>query len=266
MRKNARLKRALKDRMSNSHRREAILSRIESEHRVSVMELAEELGVTDETIRRDLKGLEVEGALRRVYGGAIPVARIDDDPISERDRRQAREKGIIASLARDYISDQTAIFLDTGTTTLTLARRLTGFANVKLYTNSLRIVEAAKDHHGVTIQVTPGRLRKVEQDLVGYDTVSFIQQFCFDVVFMGIAAIDIEHGFMDFGEDEARIRQALLKHARRRIFLVDSTKFGMSANVITAPFAADQIIITEQKVTERFAERFAKSGVEVIHG
>ncbi len=252
--------------MSNFHRREVILSRIDSEHRVSVMELAEELQVTDETIRRDLKELESEGALRRVYGGALPVTRIDDDPISERGYRHAKEKGIIASLARDQISDQTAIFLDTGTTTLALARRLSGFTNVKLYTNSLQIVEAARDHHGIVIQLTPGRLRRVERDLVGYDTISYIQQFSFDIVFMGVAGIDSEHGFMDFGEDEARIRQALLNHARRRIFLADSSKFGVNANVITAPFSDGQIIITDQKLKGSFAKKLDDAGVEVIHG
>ena len=252
--------------MSNSHRREAILSRIDSEHRVSVMELAEELRVTDETIRRDLKELEAEGALRRVYGGAIPVARINDKPIAERGQLHSKEKGTIAGLASEQISDETTIFLDTGSTTLALARRLSGFSNVKLYTNSLQIVEVARDHHGITIQLTPGRLRKVEQDLVGYDTISYIQQFCFDVAFMGIAAVDIEHGFMDFGEDEARIRQSLIKHARRQIFLADSGKFGKSANVVTAPFSADQIVITEQKLKGDYSTRLSDAGVEVIHG
>ncbi len=130
----------------------------------------------------------------------------------------------------------------------------------------MQIVEVARDHNGITIQLTPGRLRKVEQDLVGYDTISYIQQFCFDVAFMGIAAVDIEHGFMDFGEDEARIRQSLIKHARRQIFLADSGKFGKSANVVTAPFSADQIVITEQKLKGDYSTRLSDAGVEVIHG
>ena len=251
--------------MLNLHRREHILRKLSVEHRVSVMDMAETLNVSDETIRRDLKNLASEGLLRRVHGGAVPLAPIHDQPIDERWRKRSKEKGAIARLALEQISDETVIFLDTGSTTLTLARQLAGFGNLKLYTNSLKIAQAARSHHGVTVHLTPGQLRKVELDLVGYDTVSYIQQFCFDIAFMGIAAIDLERGLMDYEEDEARIRQALLGSSRLRVFLADRSKFGKTGNVRTARFSDVDQIVTDSEPAKEFVDRMKQSSTDLLH-
>jgi DeoR family glycerol-3-phosphate regulon repressor len=229
------------------------------------MDMAQALQVSDETIRRDLKVLEAEGHLRRVHGGAVPTALIHDHPIDQRSRKHAKEKSVIARLARDQISDETVIFLDTGTTTLSLARQLTGFTNLKLFTNSVKIALAAREHHGVTLHLTPGRLRRVEQDLVGYDTVSYIQQFYFDIAFMGTAAVDLDRGFMDYEEDEARIRQTLIECARLRVFLADSSKFGKTANIQTAPFSLIDQIVTDSRPNRDFVDRISQSKAELIN-
>ena len=252
--------------MSGDHRKETIVARLSKEHRVNVLELSGELGVSDETIRRDLKELEAEGIVRRVHGGAIPASRTQDEPITDRIQQRAKEKTVIAGLARDIIQDDSVIFLDTGTTTLALARRLVGFKKVKLYTNSVRIAQAACEHHGISVHMTPGALRPVEQDLVGYDTISYVQQFVFDIAFMGAAAVNVSHGFMDFEEDEARIRQALLKQARRRVFLTDSGKIGKNANVITAPFSAGTTMVTERQPPKEILQAARRAHMEVIHG
>lgn len=251
--------------MLNRHRREHILGKLSGEKRVSVMDLAHVLQVSDETIRRDLKELESEGLLRRVHGGAVPISPIQDQPIDERSRKQSREKTAIAHLARAQISDETAIFLDTGTTTLQLARHLSGFSNLKLYTNSLKIALEASKHHGVSVFLTPGRMREVEQDLVGIDTISYIQQFYFDAAFMGAAAVDLARGFMDYEEDEARIRQTLISNSRLRVFLVDSSKFGKAANVRTAAFSVVDQMITDCEPPETFRDEIAKHRTEVLH-
>lgn len=252
--------------MLNRHRREHILSKLSAEHRVSVMEMAKILNVSDETIRRDLKDLASEGLLRRVHGGAVPLAPIHDQPIDERWRKRSKEKGTIARLALEQISDETVIFLDTGSTTLTLARQLAGFANLKLYTNSLKIAHAARSHHGVTVHLTPGKLREVELDLVGYDTVSYIQQFYFDIAFMGIAAIDLDRGLMDYEEDESRIRKALLNSSRLRVFLADRSKFGRTGNVQTARFCEVDQIVTDSAPAREFVDRMKQSSANLLHG
>ncbi len=251
--------------MLNSHRREHILESISNHNRVSVTDIAASLNVSDETVRRDLKDLEKEGLLRRVHGGAIGVTRIRDEPISKRVQKAAKEKGIIAQLAVELISDHTSIFLDIGSTTEALARQLGRFSDLKLYTNSLNIAKIAIEYFGVSVFVTPGQLRKVELDLVGYDTVSYIQSYYFDTVFMGVAGIDVDRGFMDFEEDEVRIRQALVKSARNKVFLADSSKFGKSANIRTATFDEIDRLVTDRAPDREFQAQFEKEGMEVIH-
>lgn len=252
--------------MSSEIRKEVILERLDRDQRVSVLELSAEFGVSGETIRRDLKDLEAEGAVRRVHGGAIPAGRTADTPITERIKLNALEKDEVAGLARNLINDDCVIFLDTGTTTLALARRLVGFKKLRLYTNSLRIAQAACEHFGVHVQMTPGSMRPIEQDLVGYDTISYIQQFHFDMVFMGAGAINADYGFMDFEEDEARIRQVLLKQTSHSVMLSDHSKFGKVGNVITAPFARVQTLVTDRRPPDTIARALEAEELEVIHG
>lgn len=252
--------------MSADLRRETILERIARQGRVRIAELAADLSVSNETIRRDLCDLQAEGALRRVHGGAIPPPQDTDTPISERMRQNARGKDYIAQQARMLIKDGTSIFLDTGTTTLALARRLGGLHGVRLWTNSLLVARAACTHPGIRVQMTPGLLRPVEQDLVGHDTIAYIRQFRFDIAFMGVASIDAGAGFLDIEEDEAHIRQALLDLAEQCIVLADSTKFGRRGNVLSAPFSRVNQLITDRPPPEGFLAAARTAGIQVRHG
>lgn len=252
--------------MLNSHRHEYILERIQDNNKVTVSDLVTGLDVSDETVRRDLKDLEAQGLLRRIHGGAIGVAKIRDEPISQRAQKSTKEKIAIAQKAAGLISDHTSIFLDTGSTTEALAKQLGRFSDLKLYTNSLNVAYAAREHFGVSVFVTPGQLRKVELDLVGYDTVEYIQNYLFDTVFMGTAGIDVERGFMDFEEDESRIRKALMKSARNKVMLADASKFGKTANICTAKFESIDRIVTDSIPAREFKSTFDRAGLEIIHG
>lgn len=251
--------------MLNSHRREFILEGLSQNDRVSVTDIAKEFAVSDETVRRDLKDLEKEGLLRRIHGGAISVAAIRDEPINKRVQKAAKEKGIIAKLAVELISDHTSIFLSIGSTTEALARQLGKFSDLKVYTNSLNIAMIAKEFSGVSVFVTPGQLRQIESDLVGYDTISYIENYLFDTAFMSVAGIDIGRGFMDYEEDEARVRQTIIKSSRNRVVMADSSKFGKTANIYTAPFNAIERFVTDRRPTPEFTAKFKEAGMEVIH-
>ncbi|MDX1784724.1 MAG: DeoR/GlpR family DNA-binding transcription regulator [Roseovarius sp.] len=250
----------------NSHRREHILHMLNTHDRVNVATVAAELNVSDETVRRDLKNMESEGLLRRVHGGAINVSPSRDAPKAEREQKQAREKGIIAQLAVRLISDHTAIFLHIGTTIEMLARQLGRFTDLKVYTTSLSVAQIARDFPGVTVHLAPGQLRRVEGDLVGYDTVAYLQGYNFATAFMGVAGVDAERGFMDFEEDEVRIRQALLKCARNKVVLADSSKFGKTANMCTAPFSAIDRFVTDRPPDPDFERCFEVADMAVTHG
>src|SRR5699024_10148234 len=108
-------------------RLDEIMHRLGREQQLSVKDLQEDFHVSDETIRRDLKLLEEQGRLRRVHGGAILPRMTEEQPIDVRNRIKRREKATIARLAAHLIQEGMSVFLDTGTTTLALANRLTQF-------------------------------------------------------------------------------------------------------------------------------------------
>ncbi|KQP41203.1 DeoR family transcriptional regulator [Methylobacterium sp. Leaf104] len=249
--------------MLTDHRHQEILSRLHGTGRVGVADVAFFLKVSEETIRRDLKVLEARGLLRRIHGGAVPPRLDQERPLQERGKLNTREKGRVAILAEALILDGMSVFIDTGTTTLALARRLTG-RNLTITTNS---VDVALHLGGgpARINLTPGTLRSNDNALVGYETVAYAQRYFFDLAFMGIAACDLDHGWMDYEEHESVLRRTLREQSRRAVLLADSRKFGRQANLCTFGLAEKLSIVTDKPPPEAFQDAFARHEIETIH-
>jgi DeoR family glycerol-3-phosphate regulon repressor len=248
-----------------NHRHEDILARLRVESRVFVSELAEGLRVSEETIRRDLQEIETEGLLRRIHGGAILPKLNQEQPILVRSKLFQREKAKIATLATRFVAEGMSLFLDTGTTTLVLARRLVSLHSLSVATNSLDIALLLGRNQTLKVTVTPGTVRPNDNALVGYRTIEHAEQYFFDIAFMGIAAIDKDRGFMDYEEDEAQLRRTLIRQSRVSVFLADHSKFGRIANVRTCGIGAVDKVISDRRPPEAFAKRFAEERTEVIH-
>jgi DeoR family glycerol-3-phosphate regulon repressor len=248
--------------MQISPRHHEILSTLKTEGRVAVTELAERMQVSDETIRRDLKELEALGLARRIHGGAITPRRDQEEPLLERGKFNMREKARIAQLAGRLVGDGMAIFLDTGTTTLALARRLAA-RRLRVTTNSLDIAMALRDSE-VCVEVTPGTLRANDNALVGIETLEFTRHRCFDLAFMGIAACTPGQGWMDYAQEESALRRVLLAQARQSVLLADSSKFGRQAYLRT--FALDEVkcIVSDRVPPAPFREAFDAAGIQLV--
>ena len=122
--------------------------------------LADALGVSPETVRRDLATLEGHGVLRRVHGGAIPVERLGFEPsVAARAERFVSEKERIAKVALDQLPDEGTVLLDSGTTTLRLAELLPGDRELTVVTNSLPAATALSGNSAITLYLLGGRLR-----------------------------------------------------------------------------------------------------------
>src|SRR5688572_14436906 len=125
--------------------------------RVENIDLAARLGVTPETVRRDLSTLERRGVVRRVHGGAIPVERLGFEPaVAERSLAHREEKDRIAELALEEVPEEGAILLDSGTTTAQLAERLPADRQLTVITNSLLIASALAGRSGLTLHLLGG--------------------------------------------------------------------------------------------------------------
>lgn len=248
--------------MLTNHRHQEIMSTLHHVGRVDVARIAAALDVSEETIRRDMNVLEQQGKLRRIYGGAV-LPRLDQDrPLLERGKLNFREKNKVAQLALPLVRDGMSLFIDSGTTTLALARQLVG-RNVTVMTNSITL--ASLLGNGPTrVNVTPGTLRHKDNALVGYETVAYARRFFFDIAFMGIGAADIAHGWMDYEEHESVLRRTLKGQARRSVMLVDSTKFGRQANHYTFRLNDALSVVTDCEPPAPFVEVFTSHDIKLI--
>lgn len=245
------------------HRHQEILSRLRDAGRIAVSDIAGSLSVSEETVRRDLRELEQRGLLRRVHGGAVPPRLDQERPLVERGKVNTRAKARVGELAERLVEDGMSIFIDTGTTTLAFARHMIG-RNVTVTTNSLDIALLL----GASVprmHLTPGMLRTKDNALIGYEPVNYVRRFFYDIAFMGIAACDAGHGWMDYEAHESVLRQTLRGQSRRPVLLADAQKFGRQAYLNT--FALDErlTVVCDRSPPAPFADKFARHGIEVVH-
>ncbi len=245
-------------------RHEQILERLSSDRRVEVAPMAGDLGVSMETIRRDLKQLEDRGLLRRIHGGAIPVMPHSDRPFQKRSRLASGEKAAIAAKVVPLLEDGMSIFLDTGTTTLAVARELAEAPSLTVFTNSVDIALVVSRQKRHEVRLTAGVLRTDDNALIGYDAIASVRNYHFDLALMGIVGIHLDAGFMDYGDDEAELRRAAARQSSRAIILADHTKFDRLGRIRTFDFGAVAIVVSDRAPPRPYLDAFARASVSLI--
>jgi DeoR family glycerol-3-phosphate regulon repressor len=251
--------------MINAVRLNAIRQLLSKAHKVHVLDLAQKFEVAEETIRRDLKYLEEAGELRRVYGGAILASLDEEQPLTIRTKIKPKEKIKIAHLALQLIDHGMSIFLDTGTTTLALAHQLHQFNNLKVITNSLDIASALAKLGNAEVYLLPGKLRANDNAIIGEQALVHVGQYNYDLAFMGIGAIDIHKGFVDYSEAEALIRRELLKYSKQKIIIADDSKFNTKGFFNTFGFEGIDILVTNKKPSAQQIQVLEQHHVRIIY-
>lgn len=247
------------------HRLKLILDMLKQNQRVNVKDLAEQLQVSQESIRRDLKELETRGYARRVYGGAVIDQQESDQPFTDRLRVSSREKARIGEAAAALVEDGMKIFVDTGTTTLACLRHLEARKDITVVSNSLAVAAHFFHLPQASVRVLGGRMRPEYQATYGHETVAALREHFFDLAIIAISAIHIERGFMDFGEDEAVLRRIAKSQARRSIIVADSSKFGRLGSIHTLGLNEIDAVVTSGVIAREFSDHFTQSNVEIIH-
>lgn len=256
--------------MYATERQELIERQLSDDGRVSVVELARRFGVTTETIRRDLDQLEGIGALRRVHGGAVPRERAStiEPSLAERLQRHSAAKSAIAERALDALDAgvRRSIYFDAGTTTGAVAARLSshlGGAPVEVVTHALTLAHTLASAPGVSLSVIGGRVRGLTAAAVGADTVRAIESLRPDVAFLGANGISSEFGISTPDPDEAAVKAAIVRSARRVVLVADADKLGGELLVSFAPLEAIDVIVTDAAPDAALASALADAGVEV---
>ncbi len=209
--------------------------------------LAERLGVSDETIRRNIKALQARAMVRKVHGGVLlgDAMSLTEQPFQTRMRRNAGAKRRIAARLAELVSDGDSLFLDIGTTTAYAAQALRRRKRLYVVTNSLTVASTLTSINDNRVFFPGGELRSHDGGVFGAQAVDFMRQFNVQHAILSIGAINADSGFMLHDLSEAELSRTIAGNARTRIVLADSSKFAQRAPVTLADQDALDILISE---------------------
>jgi len=221
-----------------------IISLLETDSRVEVGNLSNRFGVSEDTIRRDLRELENRGVALKTHGGAL---RRLAAPRSFENRLEyaTHFKSIIGEAAAGLVEDGDCLLIDSGTTALSLASSLTA-EHAKVLTNSLEVAKIISERSNLELIVLGGKWDPLHQ-LVGPSTIEQLSKYRVDKLFLGMAGLDSQHGITAPSEEEASVKLAMLNIAKQVIGLADHTKLGEVSFAYVAPATIINVLVTDDK-------------------
>ncbi|TDD16872.1 DeoR/GlpR family DNA-binding transcription regulator [Nonomuraea diastatica] len=236
---------------SAPHRREAILRRIELDGYVASADLVTELGVSPNTVRRDLRRLAGDGLVRAVRGGAAAVdmradmgADIDATPFTDRSVQASAAKRAIAAAAVRHVEPGTAIALDSGTTTLEIAKLLPSGANLTVITHSLPAIAVLAPRPDITLIGVGGQYGRDTRSFGGPETLAALEHMSVRALFLAATALD-GSGVYGATPYEAETKRRLIAIARRTIVVGDARKFALNAPIRVCGWDAAELLVTD---------------------
>lgn len=250
--------------MLSSQRERAILDLLQDKGSARVEALATQLGVTDETIRRNLKRLEAQGMVTRVHGG---VHLKDWGPEASFAQRMVQNPGAkrrIAEAVARLIPDGASVFLDVGSTTAYAAQALRLRRELLVVTNSLAVAQALTGVNGNRVFMAGGELRSHDGGAFGAEALAFVQQFRVGHAVLSAAAIDAGAGFLLQDLREAEFSRAMLARAEARIVAADASKYGRSAPIAIAPPEAFSHLVTDLPPPDAIADMLERAGIALV--
>jgi DeoR/GlpR family transcriptional regulator of sugar metabolism len=227
-------------------------------------DLVRVLGVTDETIRRDLARLARQGLVRRAHGGAVALRPGDETDTAFRLHEHAAEKLAIARKAAELVRDGSSIILDSGTTTLGLARALRGRQDLVVVTTAVTNAIELVGNPRTTVIMTGGVIRPTTFGASGQLAAATLRGLHVDQTFLAIHSVSAAGGLMYPLLEEVDAKRAMIEAASEVILLADHSKFGRQALVRVAPITAVQRIITTPGVDPAEAAAIRDLGIELI--
>ena len=244
-------------------RRRQVVDLVRAQGFVTVESLVGALGVTPQTVRRDVRALDASGQVRRVHGGAGLPSSVRNAPRPERQVLHLEEKRRIARHLAEAIPNGASLFINIGTTNEAVAHALTGHRDLRVITNSLPVASVLAAVEGCEVIVAGGTVRRSDQGIVGEATIDLIEQFRVDFGIIGISGIDLDGTLLDYDYREVRVAQAIMRNARRVFLATDHSKFGRAALVRLAAITEIGALFTDRPPPEPIARLLEEGGVEV---
>ncbi|MDR1374032.1 MAG: DeoR/GlpR family DNA-binding transcription regulator [Treponema sp.] len=243
-----------------NEREQIILNRLSGDGSVSVAALAQDLGLSEVTIRSGLKTMEDKGWINRIRGGAAPAVHRQ---ILGRQRERQEEKNAIARAAAELVRDGDVIMIEAGTTIALIARYLTGKRDIHIVTNSALVFANARTNPALEITMTGGEFRRPTESFVGPIAIQGIARLNVRLAFAGTDGFTLERGMTTHLAEGAEIVKAMKDHAETTVLVADSSKYGRAGFVSVLPLSAINLVITDRGLGDGAAAELEGAGIAV---
>lgn len=231
---------------------------------LKIPELAEELDISVDTLRRDLNLLTSQGKIEKIYGGVKMVqSRFGESSMDERMVNHLEEKETIARKCSEFINDGDCIYIDSGSTTFQIAKYIKNKKMLTVVTNSIPVINELM-HSDVELIIIGGKIRQNEQSVVAYDYIFNFHELNIRKAFICCSGITIEKGISDYNMEEAITRKKIIEMSNEVYVIADSTKFGKDVTISIAPLDRIDVIITDSNVDEDLLHKFKKTRTSLI--
>ncbi len=250
--------------MLNEERRRSIVEMLSQDGRVLVRDLARQLRTSQITIRKDLELLDKQGLIQRTHGGALPLpaGALFDPVLREKEKLHKKEKARIAAAAADIIEDGQCVLLDSGTTTMEIARALKNVKELTVITNAINIA-AELASTDIDVILTGGMMRKNSFSFVGPLAEQALRQLRADILFLGVDGFDPDAGVFTPNFLEAQVNRVMVEVSLKTIAVCDSSKFGRRSLCNIMPATAVHQVITDKNIDRQCLQAIRKAGIIV---
>lgn len=230
----------------------------------SVETLAERLGVSASTVRRDLARLQRAGRVARTYGGAMAREPFHERSFGESTRLNQEAKARIAVTAAALVPERATVFLDAGTTCLALARLLVDRGPLRVVTRGLEAALLLAQSPDVCVVVLGGHVRPLSHGLVGPLSSVALDRLTFDVAFLGADVVDPERGLGEPTSEETDVKERAAGRSGAVYVLADASKLGREDVPAWVPFGTSWAVVTDPQVPSVTVEAFTSYGVRIV--
>jgi len=249
--------------MLTTQRKAYLLNVLKERGEIVAKEISEELELSEDTIRRDLRELAAEGKLQRVHGGALPASPAIAD-FAARQQIAPSGKVMVGRAAAGLVRDGQVVILDGGTTALQLAKHLPPDLKATVVTHSPTIAVALQEHPTVEVILIGGRLFKHSVVTVGAVAVEAISRIHADTYFMGVTGIHPKTGLTTGDLEESHIKRALMTSAAETYALVTAEKVNAASPFVIASLSDIDGVIVEKRPSRDDLAAYKRAGLAVV--
>ncbi len=250
--------------MLNHERKTHLLSLLEKQGSIVAKEVSRNLGLSEDTIRRDLRELAKVGRLKRVHGGAVPVAPANA-AFPFRTGIATPEKVQIGKYAAAMVEPGQVVFLDGGTTALQLAKHLPQRLDATIITHSPNVALQLLNHDRLAVEIVGGRLLRHSIVTCGAATIAWLDRYRPDIAFIGATGLHAEQGVTTGESEEAEVKRAVIAKTGSTLILASSEKLGAVSSFEIAPWAEIDGLVVAEAAAKKAKDLFVDLNCD-IHG